>query len=127
MPLSLSLIPLVFLCALMALVISIFGDGALDGAAQIVLLTSAALAVALALIKKQVTFRQFEEAITEKIGSVSIALVILLLIGALAGSWMVSGIVPTLIYYGMQILSPSWFLVSACIICAVVSIMTGSS
>ena len=111
----------------MALVISIFGDGALDGAAQIVLLTSAALTVALALPRRYITFKKFEEAITEKIGSVSIALVILLLIGALAGSWMVSGIVPTLIYYGMQILSPSWFLVSACIICAVVSIMTGSS
>lgn len=127
MPVYLALFPLIFLCALMALVISIFGDGALDGAAQIVLLTSAALTIALALVKKQVTLKKFEDAITEKIGSVSIALVILLLIGALAGSWMVSGIVPTLIYYGMQILSPSWFLVAACIICAIVSIMTGSS
>jgi len=149
--LYLSLIPLVFLCAMMALVISLFGDDALSGAAQIVLLTSAALAVAIAIatakgkrkrekgegngkiengelkIENGFKFQAFEDAVTEKIGSVAIALVILLLIGALAGSWMVSGIIPTLIYYGMQILSPSWFLVAACIVCAVVSIMTGSS
>ncbi len=123
----LSLLPLVFLCSLMALVISLFGDDALNGAAQIVLLTSAALAVALALPGRHIDFKKFETAVTEKIGSVSIALVILLLIGALAGCWMVSGIIPTLIYYGMQILSPSWFLVAACIVCAIVSIMTGSS
>lgn len=123
----LSLLPLLFLCSLMALVISLFGDDALNGAAQIVLLTSAALAVAVALPGRYIDFKKFETAVTEKIGSVSIALVILLLIGALAGCWMVSGIIPTLIYYGMQILSPSWFLVAACIVCAIVSIMTGSS
>jgi len=123
----LSLIPLVFLCALMALVISIFGDEALSGAAQIVLLTSPALSVAIGFKFQSFKFQVFEEAVTEKIGSVAIALVILLLIGALAGCWMVSGIIPTLIYYGMHILSPNWFLVAACIICAVISIMTGSS
>lgn len=127
MPVFLAILPLIFLCALMALVIFIFGDGALDGAAQIVLLSSAAFAVILALPQKYINFKKFEEAVTEKISSVAIALVILLLIGALAGSWMVSGIVPTMIYYGMQILSSNWFLVTACIICAVVSIMTGSS
>ena len=127
MKISLAIIPLIFLCTLMALVISLFGDEALGGAAQIVLLTSAALAVTLALPGRHITFQKFEEAVSEKISSVAIALVILLLIGALAGSWMISGIVPTLIYYGMQILSPSWFLVAACIICAAVSIMTGSS
>lgn len=140
---SLSLIPLLFLCVMMAVVIYLFGDDALGGAAQIVLLTSAAIAVAIAIAvegkrkkdkgkmeepeEEKPLFQKFEEAITEKIGSVSIALVILLLIGALAGSWMVSGVIPTLIYYGMQILSPNWFLVSACIICAIVSVMTGSS
>lgn len=55
------------------------------------------------------------------------AIIILLLIGALSGSWMISGIVPTLIYYGMQIIHPSFFLASCCVICAVVSVMTGSS
>ena len=125
--LFLSLIPLAALCALLALVVSLFGDDALSGAAQISLLICSALAIALALPRRYVRFSDFEEAISSKIASVSLALVILLLIGALAGAWMISGIVPTLIYYGMQLLDPSWFLVSACIICAIVSIMTGSS
>ena len=55
------------------------------------------------------------------------ALIILLIIGALSGSWMISGVVPTLIYYGMQIIHPSFFLASTCVICAIVSVMTGSS
>ena len=55
------------------------------------------------------------------------ALIILLIIGALSGSWMISEVVPTLIYYGMQIIHPSFFLASTCIICAIVSVMTGSS
>ena len=61
------------------------------------------------------------------ITGVATALIILLIIGALSGSWMISGVVPTLIYYGMQIIHPSFFLASTCLICAVVSVMTGSS
>lgn len=104
-----------------------FGDDALNGASQIVLLLASSVCVVLGLSIKSLTFEVFEKALTEKIASVSIALVILLLIGALSGSWMVSGIVPTLIYYGMYILQPAWFLVAACVICAIVSLMVGSS
>lgn len=126
-PVLLSLIPLVCLCILIAISISLFGDGALNGASQIVLLVCSAIAVTLALPGRYVTFRQFEQAITDKVASVAVALVILLLIGALAGSWMISGIVPCMIYYGMQILHPSFFLVASCIISGIVSVMTGSS
>lgn len=58
---------------------------------------------------------------------VTSAIIILLIIGALSGVWMISGVVPTLIYYGMQIIHPDFFLTSTCVICALVSIMTGSS
>lgn len=126
-PLWVSCIPLLVLVVLISVVVALFGDDALSGASQIVLLISAAVCVALGLITKTLSFESFEKAISEKIASVSIALVILLLIGALSGSWMVSGIVPTLIYYGMYILQPAWFLVAACVICALVSLMTGSS
>ena len=126
-PLWISCIPLFTLVVLISVVVTLFGDGALGGASQIVLLLAAAVCVTLGLLTKSLTFESFEKSLTEKISSVSIALVILLLIGALSGSWMVSGIVPTLIYYGMYILQPAWFLVAACIICAVVSLMTGSS
>ena len=68
-----------------------------------------------------------EEAIIDNIRASASAILILLLIGAIAGTWMVSGVVPTLIYYGLQVLHPSFFLVASCAICAVVSLMTGSS
>ncbi len=122
-----SLIPLICLCIFIAIAISLFGDAALDGASQIVLLICSAIAVTLALPGRYVSFRKLEEAISEKVASVAVALVILLLIGALAGSWMISGIVPSLIYYGLKILHPNFFLVTACIISGIVSVMTGSS
>ena len=69
----------------------------------------------------------YEKAIVKNVSSVASAIIILLLIGALGGAWMLSGVVPTLIYYGMHIIHPDIFLVSSCIICALVSVMTGSS
>ena len=69
----------------------------------------------------------FEQAVNENVSGVAQAILILLLIGAVGGSWMVSGIVPTMIYYGMQLIDPQWFLVSSCAICAFISVMTGSS
>ena len=75
----------------------------------------------------KIGWKDFELAITNNITGVSSALIILLIIGALSGAWMISGVVPTLIYYGIQIIHPSFFLTSTCIICALVSVMTGSS
>lgn len=126
-PLWLSCVPLALLVALISVSVSIFGDETLAGASQVSLIIATATCVGIGLLLKVIKWEDFEKALAEKIGGVSGAILILLLIGALGGSWMVSGIVPTLIYYGMQIMSPHWFLVSACAICAVVSVMTGSS
>lgn len=123
----LSCVPLAVLVALISVVVSIFGDETLSGASQISLIVATAVCVSIGLLRKVITWADFEKALSDKIGGVSGGIIILLLIGALGGSWMVGGIVPTLIYYGMQIMSPQWFLVSACIICALVSVLTGSS
>ena len=123
----LSAIPIVVLVALLYVTIRTFGGDALTGGSQIVLLTSTAVTSMLAMIFCKVRWEVIERAICQNILGVSTALIILLLIGALSGSWMVSGIVPTMIYYGMQIIHPNFFLATSCIICAVVSIMTGSS
>ena len=72
-------------------------------------------------------WKDYEIAITNNVAGVTTAIIILLIIGALSGIWMISGIVPTLIYYGMQIIHPSFFLASTCIICVLISVMTGSS
>jgi NhaC family Na+:H+ antiporter len=120
-------VPLAVLVALISVVVSIFGDETLSGASQISLIVATAVCVSIGLLRKVITWADFEKALSDKIGGVSGGIIILLLIGALGGSWMVGGIVPTLIFYGMQIMSPQWFLVSACIICALVSVLTGSS
>ena len=112
---------------LLFLTISTFGSDALSGGSQVVLLTTTAVASCLAMICCKVRWKAIEEAMCNNILGVSTALIILLLIGALSGAWMVSGVVPTLIYYGMQIIHPHFFLASCCVICAVVSVMTGSS
>ena len=125
--LILACVPLVLLVALISIVVSIFGDETLSGASQISLIVATAVCLSIGLLRKVITWADFEKALADKLGGVSGGIIILLLIGALGGSWMVGGIVPTLIYYGMEIMSPQWFLVSACAICALISVLTGSS
>ena len=107
--------------------ISTFGSDALTGASQVSLLVATALCVFIGMWRYGIPWKDFEKAITNNIAGVSSALIILLIIGALSAVWMVSGVVPTLIYYGVQIIHPRFFLLCTCIICAVVSVMTGSS
>lgn len=127
LPLWISLVPLVLLVALISIVVSVFGDEALSGASQIALIVATATAVCIGLGRGTITWQDFEDEIGHKLSGLSSAIIILLLIGAIGGSWMVSGVVPTLIYYGLAIMSPQWFLVSSCLICALISVVTGSS
>ena len=123
----LSLMPIVMLVAMLTCTIRSFGSNALDGASQITLLAVSALCVLIGMGWLNVPWASFEKAIVKNVSSVASALVILLLIGALGGAWMVSGVVPSLIYYGLHIIHPDVFLASSCLICALVSVMTGSS
>ena len=124
---TVALVPLVVLIVLQVFVIRHFGSDALDGASQTALLFSAGVAVAIAMIFYKVSWKAIDEAIGQNILTVGSAVLILFLIGAISGSWMLSGVVPTMIYYGMKILTPPLFLFMACIICALVSLITGSS
>jgi NhaC family Na+:H+ antiporter len=123
----LSFVPIAVLVGLLAGVIRIFDGETLNGASQIVLLTASAVCCLIAICCCKTRWKTIETAIVNNITGVSPALLILLLIGALSGSWMVSGVIPTLIYYGIKIIHPDFFLVTTCIICALVSVMTGSS
>ena len=124
---GISLIPILILVTLLALNISIFGSDAILGASQVALLFSAGVAIWLAMWLFKVPWQDFEETIKSNIGDVTTAIVILFLIGAISGTWTVSGIVPTFIYYGVKIISPKVFILTACIICALVSVTIGSS
>ncbi len=119
-------IPVLFLIALLSINVSIFGDAALDGSNQIVLILSAAVATLVAS-RLGYQWKAIQEGIVKSISSAMTSLLILLLIGSLAGTWLLSGIVPAMIYYGLQILNPSIFLFAACIVCSIVSVATGSS
>ena len=122
-----SLFPIAFLVGMLFATIRTFGSDALSGGSQISLLTTTALCVFIGMAFYRIPWRDYELAVTNNIAGVATAVIILLIIGALSGTWMISGVVPTLIYYGMQIIHPDFFLASTCIICALVSVMTGSS
>jgi NhaC family Na+:H+ antiporter len=121
-----ALIPITFLIILLSTNVTVFGDAALDGSNQIVLILSGAVA-GLVAMRIGVTWKTLQRGILKSINSAMSSILILLLIGALAGSWMISGIVPAMIFYGLKILNPTILLFAACIICALVSLATGSS
>ena len=122
-----SFVPIAILVILLYIVIRAFGSDSLEGGSQVSLLAASAVCVAIAMLGYGVKWQTLEEAISRNIYSVGSAIIMLLLIGAIAGSWMVSGVVPSLICYGLEIMHPKLFLVSCCAISAVVSLMTGSS
>ena len=122
-----SLVPFIVLVGLLAVDISVFGSDSILGASQVSLLFSAGVCVLLGSWLLKTPWKAFERAIAENIADVAPALVILFLIGTISGTWTVSGIVPSFICYGVKIIHPKVFLLSACVICALVSVMTGSS
>lgn len=122
-----SLLPILALIILLFFTIRFFGSDALGGGSQVCLLVTTALCSFIGIARYGVQWKDIEHAIVNNITGVSSAIIILLIIGSLSAAWMLSGVVPTLIYYGVQVIHPHFFLVSCCIICAVVSVMTGSS
>ncbi|MFW5493437.1 MAG: Na+/H+ antiporter NhaC family protein, partial [Prevotella sp.] len=123
----LSLTPVVFLIAFLSIVIRVYGIDALSGPSQLVLIVSTGIAVLIAMLYFHKSWTELEGEINHAVGSIGSPIVILLLIGLLSGTWMVSGVVPMLINYGMQIINPHVFLITSCLISALVSVMTGSS
>jgi NhaC family Na+:H+ antiporter len=124
--LGIAFLPIIFLVALLGLNIYFFGGDASEGPNQIALLMGAAVAIALGL-RVGFKWNKLQKGMVRSIKSSLPAILILLMIGALTGTWVLSGVVPTMIYYGLQILNPTIFLFAACIVSAIVSIATGSS
>ncbi len=121
-----ALIPVIALVGMLAYNIYVYGDDALSGSNQFVLLLGAAVA-AIVGFKNKVSYKRMLEEVSENVKSTTGALLILLMVGSLAGTWLISGIIPTMIYYGLQILNPTIFLAACVIICSIISIATGSS
>jgi len=106
--------------------VTVFGDDALSGSNQFILLLGAAVA-GLVGIKNRVSYGQMLQKVGENLQSVTGPILILLLVGALAGTWLLSGIIPAMIDYGLQIANPRFFLPACILISALVSLATGSS
>jgi len=119
--------PLIALVGMLSYSICAFGTDALSGASQLTLMVAGAIAATIGMGVYRLKWKSIERVVIECISEVMPSILLLILIGALSGAWMVSGIVPGFIYYGMKIIHPEFFLATACIICTVVSMMTGSS
>lgn len=121
-----ALLPVLVLVLLLAFNVSVYGDDALGGSNQFILLIGAAVA-ALVGFRNKIAYTSMLEAVGSNLKSTTGAILILLFVGALAGTWLISGIIPAMIYYGLQILHPSIFLPACILICAIISLATGSS
>ena len=122
-----AIVPVVVLIGFLAVVITLFGSDSLSGGSQVALLMGTAVCICISMGVYRMPWQLFDLQVKKTISEISVTLFILLCIGMLSGTWMVSGVVPTLIYYGIQVMSPQYFLVCACIICALVSLLSGSS
>ena len=125
--LLLSLVPVLALIALLMIGVSIFGDELTSGPSQLAIFSAAVLTALIGLYALKVPWARFEESVGNNLKSTSAAIIILLSIGALTATWMLSGIVPTMIWYGLKLIHPRIFIVLTFLLCAVVSLLAGSS
>jgi NhaC family Na+:H+ antiporter len=125
--LLISLIPVIVLIGLLIINIIVFKDDATSGSNQLALLISGALAAIIGIVVYKIKYKKIESQIIKSIGVAIQASIILLIVGALIGMWIISGIVPTMIYYGLLLINPTVFLPVSCIVCSIVALATGSS
>ena len=125
--LLLSLVPVLVLIFLLMVGVSIFGDELTSGPSQIAIFGSAVVTCLIGLYALKVPWKEFEEHVGNNLKATSAAIIILLSIGALTATWMLSGIVPTMIWYGLKLIHPRIFIVLTFLLCAVVSLLAGSS
>lgn len=125
--LALSLLPIIVLVTLISVGVRLFGEEISSGTSQISLLLTSVITAIISIVVLKIPWSKIEEGMMNHLSKTGSAIFILLMIGALTGSWMISGVVPAMIYYGLQLIHPSVFLVVTFILTSVVSLMAGSS
>ena len=120
------MLPIIFLVLLLSINVFIYGDDSLNGTNQFILILSGLFGASIGFIYK-ISYKKILTSISNSVKSVTGALLILLFVGALAGTWMISGIIPAMVYYGLKILDPNIFLPACIVICSIISVATGSS
>ncbi len=122
-----AVLPVILLICFVSVAVYLFGADALNGASQMALLLAAAFCLLLGKLTVNAHWHDFEKQLQKNFKNISGALLILFVIGSLSATWMISGVVPLFIVYGLKIIHPAVFLISACVISALVSVLTGSS
>ncbi len=125
--LALSLIPILILILMIFIAVYLFGEDVTAGPSQIALLSVSVITVIISMLKLKLSWEELEKGILDHLSKTGSSIFILLMIGALTGAWMISGIVPSMIYYGLKIIHPNIFLLIAFILSGLVSVMAGSS
>jgi len=125
--LFISFVPIIFLVAMISVGVRFFGDNISSGPSQISLLLTSVISIIIAIGYLKVPWEKLEAGMMDHLTKTGSAIFILLMIGALTGSWMISGVVPTMIFYGLKLIHPSVFLVVTFVLCSAVSLMSGSS
>ncbi len=121
-----ALIPVITLILLLTFNVQVFGADSLAGSSQFVLLIGAAIAAIIGF-RLHISYKEMIRGVAKNISAITEPILILFMVGGLAGTWMMSGIIPTMIFYGMQVLNPTIFLAASVVICCVISLATGSS
>ncbi len=121
-----ALTPLLLVLLLLGINVALYGDAGIEGANQLALLLGGGLAALIGL-RRGLHWRELQEGMLKVVGVAIVPMMMLLLIGALSSTWTVAGIVPTLIYYGLQLADPAWFYAGVAVVCAIVSTAIGSS
>lgn len=119
-------VPILVLIFLLSTNVVLFASDATSGPNQIAMILAAGVAGIISF-RLGYSWVEIEVSIVKSISSAMGAILILMVIGALSGTWLLSGIVPAMIYYGLKILNPTIFLFAACVVCSIVSLATGSS
>ncbi len=125
--LLLSSIPFIVLIAVIFAGVPLFGDSITAGPSQIALLLGATITIIISTTYLKIPWEKLEKGMTDNLAKTGSSIFILLMIGALTGSWMISGVVPTMIYYGLKLIHPSIFLVTIFLLSGLISLMVGSS
>lgn len=125
--LMLAVLPVIILICIISIGVHLFGDNITSGPSQIALLFSSVVTAIIAMGYLKIPWSKLEEGMLDHLSKTGSAVFILLMIGALTATWMLSGVVPTMIYYGLKIIHPSIFLLIAFLLSGIVSVMAGSS
>lgn len=118
--------PLLVLAGLVSGAVALFGLDAMNGPIQVAMMLSA-MVTSIIILKNGHSWESISQAGRRGISSVVSAIFILFAVGALIGTWNVSGTIPTLVYYGLEVIHPNWFYVTSLLVCAIISLGIGSS